>query len=258
MDIQLFKNENFGQVRVILENGEPLFCLVDVCNVLDLQASAVVRRLDDDVISNHPISDSLGREQITNFVTESGLYDVILGCRKPQTKPFKDWVIKEVLPSIRKTGSYSVQNKLPQNFAEALRAYADEVEKNEQLKVELKTKDIIIAEYEPKVSYYDEILSSKDTITITQIAKDYGMSAISMNRLLHDLGIQFKQSGQWMLYQKYAEMGYTKSKTVPIVYSNGEHGNKINTQWTQKGRLFLYELLKKDNVLPLIEQSVGE
>lgn len=257
MNIQLFKNENFGQVRVILENGEPLFCLVDVCKVLDLTTSKVVQRLEDDVLSKYPILDSLGREQFTNFVTEDGLYDVILDSRKESAKTFRKWVTKEVLPSIRKTGSYSVQNKLPQNFAEALRAYADEVEKNEQLKIELKTKDIIIAEYEPKVSYYDEILSSKDTITITQIAKDYGMSAISMNRLLHDLGIQFKQSGQWMLYQKYAEMGYTKSKTVPIVYRNGEHGNRINTQWTQKGRLFLYELLKKENVLPLIEQTIG-
>ena len=163
--------------------------------------------MEDDVLSKYPILDSLGREQFTNFVTEDGLYDVILDSRKESAKTFRKWVTKEVLPSIRKTGSYSVQNKLPQNFAEALRAYADEVEKNEQLKIELKTKDIIIAEYEPKVSYYDEILSSKDTITITQIAKDYGMSAISMNRLLHDLGIQFKQSGQWMLYQKYAEMG---------------------------------------------------
>lgn len=207
MNIQLFKNENFGQVRVILENGEPLFCLVDVCKVLDLTTSKVVQRLEDDVLSKYPILDSLGREQFTNFVTEDGLYDVILDSRKESAKTFRKWVTKEVLPSIRKTGSYSVQNKLPQNFAEALRAYADEVEKNEQLKIELKTKDIIIAEYEPKVSYYDEILSSKDTITITQIAKDYGMSAISMNRLLHDLGIQFKQSGQWMLYQKYAEMG---------------------------------------------------
>lgn len=147
-----------------------------------------------------------------------------------------------------------VQKPLPQTFAEALRAYADEVEKNEQLRLEVQTRDILIAEYEPKVSYYDQILASTDTITITQIAKDYGMSAIALNKLLHKLGVQFKQSNQWMLYQKHAEQGYTKSKTVPIVYKNGEQGVKLNTQWTQKGRLFLYELLKRNGVLPLIEK----
>ena len=143
---------------------------------------------------------------------------------------------------------------MPQTFAEALRAYADEVEKNEQLRLEVQTRDILIAEYEPKVSYYDQILASIDTITITQIAKDYGMSAIALNKLLHKLGVQFKQSNQWMLYQKHAEQGYTKSKTVPIIYKNGEQGVKLNTQWTQKGRLFLYELLKRNDVLPLIEK----
>ena len=108
--VEIFKNEQFGTIRIILdENQEPLFCLADVCDVLELQGSAVVRRLDDDVISSHPIIDSLNREQIVNFVSESGLYDVILGCRKPKAKPFKDWVTKEVLPTIRKTGYYSVK-----------------------------------------------------------------------------------------------------------------------------------------------------
>lgn len=110
-NIQIFNNPEFGQVRVIVdENNEPLFCLADICGVLELQTSAVVRRLDKGMISNHPLQTN-GGEQVLNFVNESGLYDVILGCRKPQTKPFKDWVIKEVLPSIRKTGSYSVAPK---------------------------------------------------------------------------------------------------------------------------------------------------
>ena len=148
-----------------------------------------------------------------------------------------------------------VQKSLPGTFAEALRAYADEVEKNEKLIGELKVKNVLIAEYEPKVTYYDQILSSVDTITITQIAKDYGMSAQELNKLLHEQGIQYKQNKQWILYQKYAKLGYTKSKTVPITYKNGEQGVALNTQWTQKGRLFLYELLKSHGYLPLIEQD---
>ena len=107
--VEIFKNEQFGTIRIILdENQEPLFCLADVCDVLELQRSAVARRLDEGVISSHPLSTS-GGEQVINFINESGLYDVILGCRKPKAKPFKDWVIKEVLPTIRKTGHYSVK-----------------------------------------------------------------------------------------------------------------------------------------------------
>ena len=144
---------------------------------------------------------------------------------------------------------------IPKTLPEALRAYADEVEKNEKLIDEIKVKNVLIAEYEPKVTYYDQILASVDTITITQIAKDYGMSAQELNKLLHEQGIQYKQNKQWILYQKYAKLGYTKSKTVPITYKNGEQGVALNTQWTQKGRLFLYELLKNHGYLPLIEQD---
>ena len=107
--IKIFENPEFGQVRVIVNNSnEPLFCLSDVCRILELQASAVVRRLEEDVISNHPLETNGGIQQFT-FVNEEGLYDVILGSRKESTKPFRKWVTSEVLPSIRKTGSYSVK-----------------------------------------------------------------------------------------------------------------------------------------------------
>ena len=112
-------------IRIILdENQEPLFCLVDVCDILDLQRSAVARRLDDEVISSHPIIDNLNREQIVNFVSESGLYEVILGCRKQKAKPFKDWVTKEVLPTIRKTGQYSINKPMTTAQMFALQAQA--------------------------------------------------------------------------------------------------------------------------------------
>ena len=140
-------------------------------------------------------------------------------------------------------------------LVEALRAYADEVEKNEKLKGEIEVKNVLIAEYEPKVTYYDQILASTDTITVTQIAKDYGMTAQELNKLLHENKIQFKQSGQWILYKEYAKLGYTKSHTTPIIYKDGRKGDQLHTRWTQKGRLFLYELLKQKGHLPLIEQE---
>lgn len=255
-NLQIFENPDFGQVRVILqENGEPLFCLADVCFILELTPSKVAQRLEDDVLSKYPISDSLGRQQDTNFINEEGLYDVILGSRKESTKPFRKWVTSEVLPSIRKTGSYSVRQKLPQTFAQALRAYADEVEKNEMLKLENTQQKQIIGELQPKAVYYDEILKSKDCLTITQIAKDYGMSGHQLNQFLSEQKIQYKQSKQWLLYSNYHREGYTKSETVSITRKDGSVGSVLHTKWTQKGRLFLYELLKRNNILPLIEQE---
>ena len=148
------------------------------------------------------------------------------------------------------------QNVNPRlTLVEALRAYADEVERNEKLKGEIEVKNVLIAEYEPKVTYYDQILASTDTITVTQIAKDYGMTAQELNKLLHENKIQFKQSGQWILYKEYAKRGYTKSHTTPITYKDGRQGDQLHTRWTQKGRLFLYELLKQKGHLPLIEQD---
>ena len=109
-NIQLFENPEFGQVRVLLqENGEPLFCLTDVCNALELNSGDVRKRLTDEVVSIHPISDSLGRQQKTNFINEDGLYDVVLDSRKENAKRLRKWVTSEVLPSIRKTGSYSLK-----------------------------------------------------------------------------------------------------------------------------------------------------
>lgn len=144
--------------------------------------------------------------------------------------------------------------QLPKTFAQALRAYADEVEKNEQLRLEVGQQNQVINELKPKATYYDLILSSVDCLTVTQIAKDYGMTAQALNQFLFEKKIQFKQSGTWLLYQSYADKGYTKSDTVAIEYKNGEKGSKLNTKWTQKGRLFLYQLLKNNNILPLIER----
>lgn len=113
-----------------------------------------------------------------------------------------------------------------------------------------------IAELQPKASYYDLVLNCKDLLSATQIAKDYGKSAVWLNNKLHELGIQFKQGNVWLLYQKYAEFGYTSTKTHPYNGSDGQQHVKPHTYWTQKGRLFIYELLKADGILPTIEKEV--
>lgn len=116
----------------------------------------------------------------------------------------------------------------------------------------------LIGELKPKADYTDRILQSKSLVTITQIAKDYGMSGAAMNEKLHELGVIYKLGGQWLLYSKYQAKGYTHSETVRIKHSGGTQDVKMNTKWTQKGRLFLYEFLNKHGILPVIEQDHDE
>lgn len=154
------------------------------------------------------------------------------------------------------------QYQVPQSFAEALMLAAKQQEQIEeqQRQLEANSKEIVelngaIAEMEPKVTYVDMILASKETVTTTQIAQDYGQSAKAFNVLLRNFGVQHKVGGQWVLYAKHLPFGYVQSDTFPIVHKNGTNGTVMHTKWTQKGRIFLYEELKKHNIIPLIEQN---
>nr|DAH44054.1 MAG TPA: antirepressor protein [Caudoviricetes sp.] len=150
-------------------------------------------------------------------------------------------------------------NTPEQVFARALKMADQTIAKLKDsvksLSTEVNMKNQIIGELKPKADYYDEILNNPGLVTITQIAKDYGMSGKRMNEILHNLGIQYKQSDQWLLYSKYHGMGYTHSNTVDIVRSDGRPDVKMNTKWSQKGRIFLYETLKENGILPVIEQE---
>ena len=240
-NIQVFDNPDFGQVRVIELNGEPWFCLSDVCRVLDLpQVAKVVQRLDKEVLSRHPL-ETTGGVQEMYFVNEDGLYDVILDSRKPLAKKFRKWITSEVIPSIRKTGGYV--NTINATF---LRQVADRMEALENRNQLLTTQ---VAELQPKANYYDVVLNCKDLVSTSTIAKDYGLSAKSFNQLLKSLGVQFKQGEIWLLYQKYAHQGWTSTKTHVCYDGFGNEYSKVHTYWTQKGRLGLYELLKGKNYL---------
>lgn len=153
------------------------------------------------------------------------------------------------------------QYQVPQSFSEALMLAAKQQERIEKQKLALETKNkeivqlsAAITEMRPKVSYVDTILTSKETVTTTQIAQDYGQSAKAFNVLLRNYDIQRKVGGQWILYAKYLPFGYVQSETVSVPVHNGTK-SVMHTKWTQKGRLFIYEELKKRNILPLIEQN---
>jgi anti-repressor protein len=261
-EVTIFSNPAFGDIRTAGTSEEPLFCLADVCKTLDLQAAAVARRLEKDVISSHPLQTAGGIQQL-KFVNEDGLYDVILDSRKPEAKAFRKWVTSEVLPSIRKTGKYDVQQQyqIPSSFSEALMLAAKQAEQIEAQQKQLAAAETAnkqltckVNEMKEKVSYLDQILSNKSTVVITQIAQDYGMSAIAFNKLLERLKIQHKMGSQWILYAQFLENGYVHSKTIEIP-TGGTTLVKMHTEWTQKGRIFLYDQLKQNGIVPLIERN---
>lgn len=190
-----------------------------------------------------------------DFITEPQLYKLIIKTNSPVADKFQDWVTTEVLPSIRKHGAYLTNDKIEEILLspDTLIKVATEL-KNEREKNVLLTQQV--SESRPKADYYDKIMQSKSLVTITQIAKDYGWSAKQMNDKLHSLGVQYKIGGQWVLYSKYQDKGYTFSTTVDFTKRDGSSDVKMNTKWTQKGRVFIYNLLKVDDILPTIEQDI--
>lgn len=255
-------NYESSEVRTIQKNGEPWWVLADVCKVLDLSnPSKVADRLEPDEKANF----ELGlRGGATNCINESGLYAVILRSDKPKAKPFRRWVTNEVLPSIRKHGAYMTDQTLeraltsPDFLIELATQLKAEQAQRKQLETTVAVQNQQIAELQPKASYYDVVLNCKDLISIGKIAKDYGWSAQKLNEYLHKHGVQYKQGKTWLLYQDYAGMGYTSTKTHVYHGDDGrEHAAEPHTYWTQKGRLFIYDLLKSDGIYPLIEREVA-
>lgn len=250
--LQLFKNNEFSIKSLVIDN-EPWFVGKDVAAALGYRdtSDALKKHVDNDDKLTRRFADS-GQNREMYIINESGLYSLILSSKLESAKKFKRWVTSEVLPALRKTGGY----QLPEiSYPQSLRLLADEIEKNKKLELENSIQAQQINEMKPKADYCDKILSSKSLMTITQIAKDYGMSGKAMNQILHDLNIQYKQSGQWLLYSRYQSKGYTSSETIDIKQNDGKVLVRLSTKWTQKGRLYLYERLKKEGYLPLIEQE---
>lgn len=243
------------EVRTVTIDNDPYFSNADVCKILDINnPSQALKRLKQDGVITNEVIDGLGRKQDMKFVSESNLYKLIFQSKKKEAEAFTDWVTSEVLPAIRKHGLYAIDDLLenPDMAIAALQKLKEERQLRLKAQEEVAQKNQIIQELQPKASYYDLVLQNKSLVAISVIAKDYGMSAKKMNKILHELKIQFKQGNTWLLYQKYAGKGYTQSKTHTI---DADY-SKMHTYWTQKGRLFLYDLLKnKKGILPLIEQQ---
>lgn len=262
-ELKIFENKEFGNLRVSESEGQPYVCLADLCKILEIKnVSDCKTRLNQDGIVSSYVIDSIGRRQKSIFINESNLYKVIFQSRKSEAEKFTEWVTSEVLPSIRKNGGYLVgQENLSEDeiMAKAILVANNKISelrsKNQDLINETQKQQQLLLELQPKADYLDNILKNKSIVPITYIAKDYGMSGIKMNQLLHELGVQYKMGQTWLLYQKYQAFGYTHSKITEIVRTNGRLDTKVNMEWTQKGRIFLYELLKKNGIVPTIEKE---
>lgn len=258
-DLQVFSSPEFGQVRTVVKDGEPWFVAKDIADALGYsETNAMTKRLEDEDFISAKLE---GMNMKSTLINESGLYSAILGSQLQLAKRFKKWVTSEVLPSIRKHGAYLTPSKLeevllnPDTIIQLAQNLKAEQERAQMLELENKKQGQIINELQPKATYYDLVLQSKSAVSISKIAKDYGLSGQALNQILKELGVQYKQGGVWLLYQKYADKGYTQSKTIALP----DNKTKMHTNWTQKGRLFIYDLLKnKRGILPIIEREQKE
>lgn len=257
-ELQIFNSPEFGDIRTVEIDGKPYFVANDVAKSLGYKrpADAVTAHCKGSVKHRYLTE---GGEQEVKVIPEGDVYRLISRSKLPSAEKFERWVFDEVLPSIRKHGAYMTEQVIekaltsPDFLIQLATQLKEEQEKRKLAESEVKMKNQIISELKPKADYYDEILKNPGLVTITQIAKDYGMSGKKMNDILHSLGIQYKQSGQWLLYDRYSKNGYTHSETVDITRSDGRQDVKMNTKWTQKGRIFLYNTLKEKDILPVIE-----
>lgn len=263
--LQIFNSEEFGDIRTVTIENEPWFVGKDVAEILGYErgTKAVVDHVDaeDRKMLDGEAQSYFGIELGQRggwLINESGLYGLILSSKLPSAKRFKHWVTSEVLPAIRKNGSYQLA---PQGEELLALAVIEAKKTIDSLKDQCKflgeqavENQKLISELQPKANYVDKILQSKSLVTITQIAKDYGLSGRKMNQILKELKIQYKVGGQWVLYSKHQNNGYVHSRTIDITRADGRPDVTMQTEWTQKGRLFLYEELKKHGYVPVIEQ----
>lgn len=246
---QIFNFEQ-NEVRTFLENDIPYFVANDVAKTLGYKNPSDATNKHCKKAVKTWGSDSLGRRQSFKVIPESDVYRLIIKSNLPSAEKFEAWVMEEVLPQIRKHGMYATDDLL--NNPDLLIEVATKLKEERTLRLVAEQK---AAEMQPKADYYDRILNNKGLVTVSTIAKNYGMSAVTFNKLLHELGIQYNQSGTWLLYSKFQDKGYTHIEPFDYEDKNGNRQVKTRMKWTQKGHIFLYETLKKNNYLPMIERE---
>lgn len=248
-EIQIFNHKMFGAIRTTTnEQGEPLFVGKDVAEALGYSNTrdALRKHVDEEDRDAVAIRDSIGRDQQTIFINESGLYSLVLSSKLPQAKVFKRWVTSEVLPQIRKSGGY-----IPTKDAEG-RKLSDLEILSLAFQIQKKTIDMQkqqIDSMTPKADYCDKVLESVSCFTTSQIAKELSMTVHDLTRLLTERKVMYWQSGQYLLYADYARKGYAGSRTHSYRDSDGEMHTRTYLVWTERGRRFIHRLCKTEEIV---------
>lgn len=249
--LQLFESEEFGRLEILMIDGKPYFPASECAKILGYSkpVNAVERHCRYTLKRGIPHPQNIQKVIEINYIPEGDLYRLIIRSKLPAAERFEKWVFDEVLPSIRQHGAYVTEETLrdaleDSEYARKLleKMLAEQHEKNGALRDN-------IDRLAPKARYYDTILQSTNTVPVSLIAKDYGMSGAAFNKLLHGLRIQYKLGDTWILYQQYAGHGYTRTRT----YHVNDFTTSMQTYWTQKGRFFLYDFLKRFDIVPLME-----
>lgn len=231
MNVEIFKDERFGEVRVAMLNGEAMFCLSDLCRTLELRVDGVLPRLKKDGYNRIVVTDSLGREQQTYFINEQNMYKVIMRSDKPKAEPFQDWVCGEVLPSIRKHGMYATEDTIDKilNDPDFGIKLLTTLKEERAARIEAERKNAIL-------------MHVNTTYTATEIAKELNLkSANELNKLLAEKKIQYKVGNTWVLYSQYSNLGYEEIKQETL-----DNGKVVyHRKFTQLGRDFILNTLKK-------------
>lgn len=240
--------------KIYGDYDNPLFLAKDVASWIEhTDQRKMIQSVDEDEKLKGTLFLS-GQKRQSWFLTEDGLYEVLMQSRKPIAKKFKKEV-KKILKDVRKHGMYAKDELLdnPELMLDVVSKLIEEKNKRIELEQEKKLLESTIAEYEPKINYLDIILESEDTVTVSQIAQDYGMTARQFNKLLNELKVQYKVNKQWILTKRYKGKGYVKSKTFEVPKANGGTKVVMDTRWTQKGRIMLYDLLKSEDYYPQVD-----
>jgi len=249
--IQVFENQEFGQLEILTIEGKPYFPATECARVIGhTNPERAIREFCKGVTET--VTPSAGGNQKKKYIPEGDLYRLIARSKLPAAERFEKWVFDEVLPSIRKHGAYINENVLRRMRED--RAYSEEL--LDILTAERNRNKTLLGRVEqlaPKALYYDIILQCPDAVQVSIIAKDYGMGAAAFNKLLHRLRVQFRIGRTWLLYQDYQGNGYTVTNT----YTKNGITTLIHTCWTQKGRFWLYELLKSHGIVPTAEKMAA-
>lgn len=260
-ELRIFENPQFGEVRTLEEGGQVLFCGKDVCTALGYKDTTnAMKQHCHGVVKRH-LTDSLGREQETNFIPEGDIYRLAARSELPGAAAFESWIFDDVLPSIRRNGLYATEKTTaqlledPDFLIQTLQPLKEEREQRRHLEKCSRILEQRVSEYEPKARYVDEILKCPGCVLISQIAEDYGMSAKALNKLLHEEGVQYNMGGQWLLYKEHQNKGLTRSETVRITRSDGRPDTVIHTKWTQKGRLYINQILEKRGIVARMDRE---